>query len=109
MLRLAFQLQNFNLRITRGIALLEMQAVRLLALTSLFDRETIPASLLHDRYGEGRITFNSSLYSASRCSAISSLFQTLRKAFLETLPFLMFAKPLRRFVYPSHPMCHGEH
>jgi hypothetical protein len=49
---LAFQLQNFK-------------AARPLAL--IFDGETIPASLLHDQYGEGRITFKSSVC-ASRCS-----------------------------------------
>jgi hypothetical protein len=35
-----------------GTALLEMQAARLLALMSLFDHETITASLLHDQYGD---------------------------------------------------------
>jgi hypothetical protein len=32
----------------------QLQTARLLALMSLFDRETIPASLLHDQYGEGQ-------------------------------------------------------
>jgi hypothetical protein len=47
---MAFQLQNFYLWITKGTALLEMQVARLLAPMSLFDRETIPVSLLHDQY-----------------------------------------------------------
>jgi hypothetical protein len=32
----------------------QLQTARLLALMSLFDRETIPASLLHDQYGVGQ-------------------------------------------------------